>query len=539
MTKETVIKLCENLITKPDCWDEVMDLIDDISNGLYSEDGSCDYVSVVTLLEKLANQGCYNAMNRLGVIYSNGKIGEADLNLGIEWFEKANSGGLSIAKLNLACELLDENSPFKDYKRGLDLCIEAINENEYDAILQLANCYDGGLGVKRNLNYSFLLYQLALANGSYLIRKSTEYKLKLFTSDYIRPLKYIDFWPQSKYEGRKFCPMDMTDAVYESIDFDLPIDSWNLIEKVFSSGWNRNIGGYVNYEGLFSEIKGELSNKGLGRVLNNENLQKIYDTMIDFAQCTGCLILENRKKIFGDYEMDLIEYPCDAQLVTIISYASGNHAINYFNTVVSQLISHAKLSAVVWCRKNNKQSFANDISLQLFGVSDYSSYFSLAATEKDGIYKLACNESQSQIAELYLIDDEAMNVFDFCENVWVCRKTFETKYVFIEDFECLALPSEFMRLKQNLNLELAVSTLKALALSLDIPVVIQCSPTNGRRLFMDDPDIFSIPFRKEIAPMSDRIVVAYYDNIDGSSVKHLQVVKDNKNSTGKVIMSKC
>lgn len=540
MTKNAVIKRCENLINKPDCWNEVFDLIDDISSGLYSEDGSCDYVSIVPLLKKLADQDCFNAMNRLGVIYCDGKIGEPDLKLGIEWYEKANSGGLPLAKLNLASELLNENNPFKNYKRGLDLCLEALNEGEYDAILTLANCYDMGLGVMRNLDYSFCVYQLAIANGSCIIRIPAEEKIKLFKDNYIKPLKYSDFWPHSRYEGKKFCPMDMKDIVYENIEFDLPTDSWKLIEKSFSYRWNRKVGEYVNYEELLSDIKVQLRNRGLEKDFIDGNLRKVYDIMIDFAQCTGGIILENRKDIFWDYDMDLIEYPSDAQLVYIISFESGNHNIDYFNTVVSQLISLAKRSAVVWCRKNSKETFANDISFQLFGVSDYSKYFSLVTTEKNGIYVLTAKDNRLKIAQLYLIDEGSMNVFDFCGKVHTCRKAFEAKYVFIDDFECLPLPPEFMRLKQNLILELAVSTLKALALSLDIPVVVQCSLASDGRMFINGPDIFnSVPFKEEIAPLSDRIVVAYYDNIDGNNVKNLHVVKDNKNSTGKVIMSKC
>ena len=73
--------------------------------------------------------------------------------------------------------------------------------------------------------------------------------------------------------------------------------------------------------------------------------------MIDFARCTDGIILEDKEEIFWDFDMDLIEYPSDAQLVTVITYESYNDKENYFNDVISQLISHAKRSSNVQCQE--------------------------------------------------------------------------------------------------------------------------------------------------------------------------------------------
>lgn len=87
-------------------------------------------------------------------------------------------------------------------------------------------------------------------------------------------------------------------------------------------------------------------------------------------------------------------------------------------------------------------------------------------------------------------------------------------------------------------MDLSIATLKALALSLNIPVVVQKSMTARRGLFVDKPTVKnSVPFCQHIEPMSDRIVIAYYDNIGEKNIRHLHVVKDNKNSTGKVTMA--
>ena len=131
-----------------------------------------------------------------------------------------------------------------------------------------------------------------------------------------------------------------------------------------------------------------------------------------------------------------------------------------------------------------------------------------------------------------------MTVFDFCTKAQVCKKSFGTNYVFVDDIDYMELPSELMLLKKSRVLDLSMATLKALALSLNIPVIVQKSMTARRGMFVDKPTVSnSVPFREHIEPMSDRIVIAYYDNKDEKNIRHLHVVKDNKNSTGKVTMA--
>lgn len=536
--KNHALSFCRFLMRESKNWEQALRVIEEIAHGVYSEDGSPDTDTQMSLLKELAGVGCYDAMNRLGVIYQNAKGVEQNVDLGVEWFEKAAAGNNINAIANLAFIYLLGEERYLNYPKGLDYSIHALNEKGNNILLTLANCYDKGAGVEKNLNYSFYLFQLAVAEGNEYSREEAEHELTLFKSDYIKPLKYIDFYPKAKYGNGWFCPKDMKKAVYDNIDFNLPSMCWFIIDRAFSFCWNMYLGENINYENLLSEIKGRLQNSGLENVVSDENLQKVFDVMIDFARCTDGIILEDKEEIFWDFDMDLIEYPSDAQLVTVITYASDNVKENYFNDVISQLISHAKRSAVVWCRKTDIKTFVKDVSYRLFGNTDYLKHFSMTSTDKDSIFKLSCKENCEQIADLYIIADDYMTVFDFCTKAQVCRKSFGTKYVFVDDIEYMELPSEFMLLKKSRVLDLSMATLKALALSLNIPVLVQKSMTARRGMFSDKPTVSnSVPFSEHIEPMSDRIVIAYYDNKDEKNIRHLHVVKDNKNSTGKVTMA--
>ena len=94
--------------------------------------------------------------------------------------------------------------------------------------------------------------------------------------------------------------------------------------------------------------------------------------------------------------------------------------------------------------------------------------------------------------------------------------------------------------KSNRIFDMAMLTLKALALSLDIPVVIQKTVSHEHDFndFNKPTLTDSVPFAEYLDDKADRIVVAYYDEKDGNVCQNLQVVKDNKNSTGKVLMTK-
>lgn len=66
-------------------------------------------------MSKLADRGCLEAINRLGVLCFDGKGVEKNEDLAIKYFKKAAEGGFLPAKENLADYLLFGSDAHKDY----------------------------------------------------------------------------------------------------------------------------------------------------------------------------------------------------------------------------------------------------------------------------------------------------------------------------------------------------------------------------------------------------------------------------------------
>lgn len=543
MTTQKVVEQCERLMATSSNWPKIMHIADKFGEGEYEVDGSHRYDVKIELLSSLADKGCYVAMNRLGVIYWNGDNVKQDLDKAFQLFEKAAEHGDALAKENLAWMLIMGPDHLKDVQRGVTLCLDTLNEKSHgSAFYTLACAYEEGAGVKQNIDLAFYFYQMAVAMGAPEDIPHAENELKLFKHKGIsvKPLKHVDFFPKSKYDGMSFGYTDMKAAVYDAIDFNLPAMCWRIIDTTFDYIWDRTIGECVDYDGVFNEIKTRLDSCGLDGVVSNENLQKVFDVMIDFAKCTGGIIEESREQVEWEYDMDLIEYPSDAQLINVVTYDYNSHGQNYFMKIISQLISHAKCLAVVWCRKNSVESFATNLSVGFYGDEHYGAHFSLESTEREGVFKLSSRNESSDIADLYLIENKLLSVFDFNSCVRGCMKNYGTKYVFVDDIDNMELPSEFITLKSNRIFDMTMLTLKALALSLDIPVVIQKTVSHEHDFndFNKPTLTNSVPFAEYLDDKADRIVVAYYDEKDGNACQNLQVVKDNKYSTGKVLITK-
>ena len=90
--KNDALGFCRFLMKESKSWEHAFRIIEEIAHGVYSEDGSPDIDAQISLLKELANMGCYEAMNRLGVIYLDAKGVEQDVDLGVEWLEKAAVG---------------------------------------------------------------------------------------------------------------------------------------------------------------------------------------------------------------------------------------------------------------------------------------------------------------------------------------------------------------------------------------------------------------------------------------------------------------
>ena len=237
--------------------------------------------------------------------------------------------------------------------------------------------------------------------------------------------------------------------------------------------------------------------------------------------------------------MDLIEYPSDAQLVTVISYIKNNNGNDYLKNVIVQLISHAKRSALVWSRQNDISTFSRDLSIRLFNDADYKKHFMQMSTKRNNVHQLKCIDEYHEVADLYIIEDEFLNIFDFCTIAQDLKMNNQANYVFVDDMDYIEFPIEFMKTKKSRLLELMMLALKGLSLSLNIPVIIQKTVSSDHsycdiiRPTLEE----SVPYREHIEEQSDRIVVVHYSSQNEEFHQNLTVVKDNKNSTGKVIMA--
>jgi TPR repeat protein len=112
-----------------------------------------------------AKKGDLAALTQVGLMYSNGKGVEADLNKAIEAFREGSEKGHPTAKTALAeCYLWGKNVP-KDEARAVELLKEAVEGKHPLAMDLLGTCYHDGIGVKADYAEAFRLYSEAVELG--------------------------------------------------------------------------------------------------------------------------------------------------------------------------------------------------------------------------------------------------------------------------------------------------------------------------------------------------------------------------------------
>lgn len=531
LTTQEAISKCEDLINSQEDSYYCFQIVEGFRNGDFSDNGKPDIETYLYWLTKLAENNSYYAMNRLGQIYGEGEFVIKDIDKAKFWFTKALPFNDYVVKQNFAYILLVKSDSPDDNKYGFDLCVESINDAGKDGAYILGIACDEGLGIKQNLNYSFYLYQIAAATSKWC-RNQAETILTMFKSDYIKPVTYLDFFPNNKYEGSVFGREDMKKAVYDGIDFDLSAYHWHLIDSVFKYYWNKNYRDVIDFEALSDYVIGLL--KCIGINLAMDKLNKIMDIMIDFVKCTGGIIQEDKEFIYWYNETDMLDHGYFSPLTTLISY---DYKQRSFITVISQFINDEKMATAVWCRSKDIKTFAGNISKFIFNDINYQKYFAIATTKHKGISRLYCVIDSVEIADLYIIDDDSINVFDICDLIHLCKRDYNIEAVFVDDIDFIALPSELISLKKCIALQWSIIVFKALARSLEVPVLIQKSVAHKHQFSEENTPTLenAVPLREWIEEIPDRIVVVYYDENDDISLPHYTVVKDNKYSNGRVI----
>ena len=125
--------------------------------------------------EKLCN---FDAMNMLGLMYSNGEGVEKNSELAIHWYKEAADGGLAVAMYNLGYEY---RYILKDYQQAFYWYQQAANTRYISAMTELGDLYYNGLGVAVNKQKALELYKEAADNGDENAIKTLE-KIKTVSS---------------------------------------------------------------------------------------------------------------------------------------------------------------------------------------------------------------------------------------------------------------------------------------------------------------------------------------------------------------------
>lgn len=531
ITKQEAISTCENLINSKEDLYHCFQIVEGFRNGDFSENSEPDIETYLYWITRLAENKSLHAMNRLGQIYSNGEIVAKDIDKAKYWYTMALPSNDYVVKQNLAHTLLVKSENPADNKQGFDLCVESINDEGEDGAYILGIAYDEGLGINQNLNTAFYLYQIAVAQSEWC-RKEAEKILTMYKSDYITPITYLDFYPDRKYEGSMFRPNDMKKAVFDGIDFTLSFYNWYLIESVFKYYWENHYDNLIDFCELRNEITSRL--QVCNAKLSQAQLDKVIDIMIDFIQCTGGCVTEDREYINWYNEADMLDHGYFSPLTALISYDNNQRA---FISAVSHSIKEEKKISMVWSRSHDAKAFACEISKYIFSDHNYEKYFALDKTNLKGVLKLNCVKDTTEIADLYIIEDESLNVFDLCDKVHLCKRDFNIEAFFVDDMDFLTIPSELMSLKNNIVLQWSITVFKALARSIEVPVLVQKIVSNKHEFSKENTPTIenAVPHRECIEEMPDRIVVVYYEDVDGVSAPYYTVVKDNKYSTGRVI----
>lgn len=116
------------------------------------------------LLKEAADQHNANAALKYGkLLYSGNKYIKKDINKAIKYFQIAAKGRNYIAYHNLASIFLESNKS-KEQEEGIQYLNKAIEYNLHPSMFKLGECYENGIGVKKDINKAREYYIRASQN---------------------------------------------------------------------------------------------------------------------------------------------------------------------------------------------------------------------------------------------------------------------------------------------------------------------------------------------------------------------------------------
>jgi hypothetical protein len=124
------------------------------------------YAKALPPLQRAADAGNTDAMNRLGWLYMNGWGAPQDYARAREWFQKAAEAGEVVAMYNLGVLYEDGLGVAQDYARAREWFQKAAEAGEVAAMYNLGVLYEDGLGVAQDYAKARQWYQRAANAGS-------------------------------------------------------------------------------------------------------------------------------------------------------------------------------------------------------------------------------------------------------------------------------------------------------------------------------------------------------------------------------------
>lgn len=136
------------------------------------------YDNAFEYMETAASLGRVEAMNMLGLMYSNSEGTEKNSELAIYWYEQAANKGMAVAMYNLGYEY---HYILENYQQAFYWYQQAVNAEYVSAMTALGDLYYNGLGVAVNKQKALELYKEAADNGDENAIKTLE-KIKTLSS---------------------------------------------------------------------------------------------------------------------------------------------------------------------------------------------------------------------------------------------------------------------------------------------------------------------------------------------------------------------
>jgi uncharacterized protein len=117
---------------------------------------------VLGMFRDLAEAGSASAQVAMGTILQNGLLGaHHDLKAATTWLQKAADQGDSAAMVALGKIYLDGEAGAAEKSDGLQLLLNAAEQEDPDAYVELGRAYENGLGTPRDITAAYVWYHLA------------------------------------------------------------------------------------------------------------------------------------------------------------------------------------------------------------------------------------------------------------------------------------------------------------------------------------------------------------------------------------------